>query len=207
MSIDPETMEELLATETAQRSLRPLRVGETVEGTIAAVAGHEATVDLGDLPAGVIPLHEVGSVQLQVGEHVVAVVTQVEDPDGRVVLSLRRVRNRKQWVQLEEMKKNGDVIDAPVVEANRGGVVVDVGMRGFVPLSQLVSVGAIDAGEAGVPQAVMALVGKHLQVVSSRQTQRAIASSSRRRQRRSSCGATERRAARRSYPSEMSSPA
>src|SRR5687768_6172806 len=107
MSIDPETMEELLATETAQRSLRPLRVGETVEGTIAAVAGHEATVDLGDLPAGVIPLHEIGSVQLQVGEHVVAVVTQAEDPDGRVVLSLRRVRNRKQWVQLEEMKKNG----------------------------------------------------------------------------------------------------
>lgn len=164
MSIDPETMEELLATETAQRSLRPLRVGETVEGTIAAVAGHEATVDLGDLPAGVIPLHEVGSVQLQVGEHVVAVVTQVEGPDGRVVLSLRRVRNRKQWVQLEEMKKNGDVIDAPVIEANRGGVVVDVGMRGFVPLSQLVSVGAIDTGEPGVPQAVKALVGKHLQV-------------------------------------------
>src|SRR5688572_11043306 len=164
MTIDPETMEELLATETAQRSLRPLRVGETVEGTIAAVAGHEATVDLGDLPAGVIPLHEIGSVQLQVGEQVVAVVTQVEGPDGRVVLSLPRVRNRKQWVQLEEMKKNGDVIDAPVVDANRGGVVVDVGMRGFVPLSQLVSVGAIDTGESGVPQAVKALVGKHLQV-------------------------------------------
>jgi small subunit ribosomal protein S1 len=164
MSIDPETMEELLATETAQRSLRPLRVGETVEGTIAAVAGHEATVDLGDRPAGVIPLHEVGPDPLNVGEHVVAVVTQAEGPDGRVVLSLRRVRNRKQWVQLEEMQKNGDVIDVPVVEANRGGVVVDVGMRGFVPLSQLVSIGAIDTHEPGVPQAVRALVGTHLQV-------------------------------------------
>jgi len=164
MSIDPETMEELLATETAQRSLRPLRVGETIEGTIAAVAGHEATVDLGDLPAGVIPLHESGSVQLQVGEHVVAVVTQPEDPDGRVVLSLRRVRNRKQWARLEELKETGNVIDAPVVDANRGGVVVDVGMRGFVPLSQLVSVGAIDGGEPGVPQAVKTLVGKHLQL-------------------------------------------
>jgi small subunit ribosomal protein S1 len=164
MSIDPETMEELLATETAQRSLRPLRVGETVEGTIAAVAGHEATVDLGDRPAGVIPLHEVGSDQLRVGEHVVAVVTQPEGPDGRVVLSLRRVRNRKRWAQLEEMQKNGDVIDAPVLEANRGGVVVDVGLRGFVPLSQLVSVGAIDTRERGVPAAVKALVGRHLQV-------------------------------------------
>jgi small subunit ribosomal protein S1 len=164
MSIDPVTMEELLATETAQRSLRPLRVGETVEGTIAAVAGDEATVDLGDLPAGVIPPSEVGSDQLRVGEHVIAIVTQVEGPDGRVVLSLRRVRNRKQWVELEEMQKSGAVIDAAVLEANRGGVVVDVGLRGFVPLSQLVSVGAIDTRDSAVPEAVKALIGKRLQV-------------------------------------------
>lgn len=129
MSIDPVTMEELLATENAQRSLRPLRLGETVEGTIAAVAGHEATVDLGDRPAGVIPLHEFRSEQLRAGEHVIAVVTQPEGPDGRVVLSLRRVRNRQQWVQLQERQKNGNVIDAPVLEANRGGLIVDVGPR------------------------------------------------------------------------------
>jgi small subunit ribosomal protein S1 len=164
MSIDPVTMEELLATETAQRSLRPLRVGETVEGTIAAVAGDEATVDLGGLPAGVIPLSEVGPEQLRVGEHVIAVVAQPEGPDGRVVLSLRRARNRQQWLQLEEMQRNGDVIDAPVVEVNRGGVVVDVGLRGFVPLSQLVSIGAIDTHEPGVPETVKALVGRRLQV-------------------------------------------
>src|SRR2546426_8903312 len=100
-------MEELLANETARLSLRPLRVGETVEGTIAAVAGDEATVDLGDRPAGVIPLHESGSDELRVGQHVIAVVTQPEDPDGRVVLSHRRARNRTQWTQLEEMQKSG----------------------------------------------------------------------------------------------------
>ena len=164
MSIDPVTMEELLATETAQGSLRPLRVGETVEGTIAAVGGDEATVDLGDRPAGVIPLREAGSEQLKVGEHVIAVVTQPEDPDGRVVLSLRRARNHRQWVQMEEMQKSGEVIDAAVLDANRGGVVVDVGLRGFVPLSQLTSIGAIDTREPGIPQAVKALVGKRLQV-------------------------------------------
>jgi small subunit ribosomal protein S1 len=157
-------MEELLANETAQRSLRPLRVGETVAGTIAAVAGDEATVDLGHRPAGVIPLHEAGSEQLRVGEHVVAVVMQPEGPDGRVVLSLRRARNRKQWAQMEEMQKTGSVIDAPVLEANRGGVVVDVGLRGFVPLSQLVSIGAIDTREPGIPESVKALVGKRLRV-------------------------------------------
>jgi small subunit ribosomal protein S1 len=164
MSIDPVTMEELLATETAQNALRPLRVGETVEGTVVSVAGDEATVDLGDRPAGVIPLREAGSEQLSVGEHVIAVVTQSEGPDGRVVLSLRRARNRKQWAQMEEMQKSGNVIDAPVLEANRGGVVVDVGLRGFVPLSQLVSIGAIDTHEAGVPESVKALVGKRLQL-------------------------------------------
>jgi len=164
MSIDPETMEELLATETAQGALRPWRVGETVEGMIAIVAGDEVTVDLGDRPAGVIPLREAGSDQLRVGDHVIAVVTQAEDPDGRVVLSLRRARNRKEWARLEEMQKSGDVIDAPVLEANRGGVVVDVGLRGFVPLSQLVSVGALDTHEPGIPQPVKALVGRRLQV-------------------------------------------
>ena len=155
-------MEELLATETAQGSLRPLRVGETVEGSIAAVAGDEATVDLGVRPAGVIPLREAGSEQLTIGDHVIAVVMQPEGPDGRVVLSLRRARNRKQWAQMEELRKTDTVIDAAVLEANRGGVVVDVGLRGFVPLSQLVSVGAIDTREPGVPEAVKALVGKRL---------------------------------------------
>jgi small subunit ribosomal protein S1 len=164
MSIDPVTMEELLATETAQGSLRPLRVGETVEGTIAAVAGDEATVDLGDRPAGVIPLREAGAEQLAVGQHVIAVVLQPEGPDGSVVLSLRRVRNRKQWAQLEELQKTGNVIEAAVLEANRGGVVVDVGLRGFVPLSQLVSIGPIDTHEPGIPEPVKALVGKRLQV-------------------------------------------
>ena len=162
MSLDPVTMEELLASETAQRSLRPLRVGETVEGTIAAVAGDEATVDLGDRPAGVIPLHEAGSDQLSVGQRVIAVVTQPESSDGRVVLSLRRTRNRRQWTELEEMQKSGGVIEALVLEANRGGVVVDVGLRGFVPLSQLVSIGAIDPHDQGVPEPVKALVGKRL---------------------------------------------
>src|SRR5215210_4882665 len=164
MSIDPVTMEELLATETAQGSLRPFRVGETVEGTVAAVEGDEATIDLGDLPAGVIPLREAGSEQLRIGEQIMAVVTQPEDPEGRVVLSLRRARNRRQWTELEALHESGAVIDAPVVEANRGGVVVDVGLRGFVPLSQLVSIGAIDTREAGIPEAVKGLVGKRLQL-------------------------------------------
>jgi len=62
------------------------------------------------------------------------------------------------------MLKSGSVIDALVLEANRGGVVVDVGLRGFVPLSQLVSIGAIDAQQHGVPEPMKGLVGKRLRV-------------------------------------------
>lgn len=155
-------MEELLRSETHEGSLRPLRVGETVEGTVAGIGGDEILVDLGDHPAGVIALRETGSEQLSVGDPIVASVLQPEGPDGRVVLSLRRARNRRQWQQMSELARKGDTIEAPVVDANRGGVVVDVGLRGFVPLSQLGSVGAIDTSEGGVPEAVRALVGKRL---------------------------------------------
>ncbi|HEY6959288.1 MAG TPA: S1 RNA-binding domain-containing protein [Candidatus Limnocylindria bacterium] len=157
-------MEELLASETHENALRPLRAGETVEGTVAAISGDEATIDLGDRPAGVLPLRESGTDQLHVGESVAATVVQPEAPDGRVVLSLRRTRNRRQWTRMEELQRSGELIDAEVIEANRGGVVVDVGMRGFVPLSQLGSIGAIDTSEAGIPEPVRALVGTQLRL-------------------------------------------
>lgn len=162
VSIDPETMEELLASETHEGSLRPLRPGEMVDGTVAAITGDEATVDLGDRPAGV--LHLRGEETVQVGDSVTASVVQPEAPDGRVVLSLRRSRNRRQWQRLEELRGSGELIDAEVVDANRGGVIVDVGLRGFVPLSQLGSIGAIDTSEPGVPEQVRSLVGKRLRL-------------------------------------------
>lgn len=157
-------MEELLASETHEGALRPLRAGETVEGTVATISGDEATIDLGDRPAGVLALRETGADQLQIGESVTATVVQPEGPDGRVVLSLRRTRHRRQWAHMEELQRSGELIEADVIEANRGGVVVDVGMRGFVPLSQLGSIGAIDTSEAGVPEPVRALVGKRLRL-------------------------------------------
>lgn len=164
VSIDPETMEELLASETHEGSLRPLRVGETVEGTVASISGDEATIDLGDRPAGVISVREAGDEQLRAGDQVAASVVQPEGPDGRVILSIRRNRNRRQWNQMEELRRSGELIDAGVIDANRGGVVVDVGIRGFVPLSQLGSIGAIDMSEAAIPEPVRALVGKRLRL-------------------------------------------
>lgn len=164
MSIDPETMEELLASEGHASALQPLRPGEIVAGTVAAISGDEATIDLADRPAGVLPVRDLGREPLEVGDPITATVVQPEGPDGRVVLSLRRVRHRREWQRLQALQQSGELIEAPVIDANRGGVVVDAGLRGFVPLSQLGSVGAIDTTEAGVPEAVRALVGSRLRL-------------------------------------------
>jgi small subunit ribosomal protein S1 len=162
---EPQTMAELLAeAEREEQAFRPLRSGETVEGTVAGITGDEVLVDLAGRSAGVLSLREANGEPLDIGDTVLALVVHPEGPQGHAVLSLRRAPRARRWQELAEKLKNGEVISAPVVEANRGGVVVDLGVRGFVPLSQLASLGGLDRpteGE-GVPRAVLALVGKDL---------------------------------------------
>lgn len=164
----PQTMEELLAeADREEQVFRPLRSGETVEGIVAGITGDDVLVDLGGRSAGVLSLREANASlaeSLEVGDKVFALVVHPEGPQGHAVLSLRRARRARRWQEMAEKQRSGEVLRAPVVEANRGGVVVDVGIRGFVPLSQLASLGALDRpteGEA-VPGAVRALVGKEL---------------------------------------------
>ena len=164
----PQTMAELLAeAERDEQAIRPPRPGETVEGTVAAIRGDDVLVDLAGRSAGILSLREASASlddPLEVGDTVLALVVQPEGPQGHAVLSLRHARRARRWREMAEKQKNGDVLAAPVVEANRGGVVVDVGVRGFVPLSQLASLGPLDRAveSEGVPQAVRALVGRDL---------------------------------------------
>ena len=167
MAVDPETMEALLAEfESEDKALRPLRAGELVEGTVASISGDEVLVDLGQRSAGLLSAREADEegVPVAIGERVLAAVVQPEGPDGRAVLSVRRARSRRQWARMSDLAKSGEVIEAKVVEANRGGLVVDVGLRGFVPLSQLSSVGNLGPGSGtrDVPEALRAYVGKQL---------------------------------------------
>src|SRR2546427_9321085 len=146
MSVDPVTMEELLAdVEAGERALRPLRPGEVVEGVVASLSGDEVLVDLGGRSAGVLSLREANGegINVAVGERLLAAVVQPEGPDGRAVLSIRRARSRAQWSRMSDLSKSGELVEAEVVEANRGGLVIDVGLRGFVPLSQLASIGSL----------------------------------------------------------------
>jgi small subunit ribosomal protein S1 len=158
-------MEQLLAAQENERELQPLRPGEVVEGVVASVSGDEALVDLGGRSAGVLSLREASGegTDVAVGDTVVAAVVEPEGPDGRVVLSTSRARSRREWSRMAELLKTGELVEAEVVEANRGSLVVDLGLRGFVPLSQLAAVGNVGSTERGaVPQALHDYVGKRL---------------------------------------------
>jgi small subunit ribosomal protein S1 len=165
---EPQTMAELLAeTERDALAMGPLRSGETVDGTVASITGDEVLIDLAGRSAGILSLREAGDEQLELGDSVQAFVVHPEGPQGHAVLSLRRARRDRRWRELTERRERGDIVEAPVIEVNRGGVVVDVGLRGFVPLSQLSSVGAIDrvadhSAAPPIPAAVRSLQGRSL---------------------------------------------
>ena len=162
---EPQTMAELLAESEREAELRPLHAGEIVEGSVSRVDGDEVLVDLGGHAAGVLSLREADG-EPRPGDHVIAFVERAEGPEGHVVLSMRKARRERRWLQLRELQRTGEVVEAPIVEANRGGVVADVGMRGFVPLSQLSSVGALDrpADPAAIPDALAGMVGRRVQL-------------------------------------------
>ena len=133
--------------------LRRFRRGQIVEGTIVAIEGGEIVIDIGGKSEGIVPSHDVAQLDpefvnsLQVGDTVVAYVLQPEGRDGHTILSLVRAQAARDWRWVEELAKTGEIIEAPVIEANRGGVIVKVGqLRGFVPASQLERRG--EAGES-----------------------------------------------------------
>ena len=164
---EPQTMAELLAeSERDALAIRPLRSGETVEGTVASITGDEVLIDLAGRSAGILSLRDAGDEQLEVGDRIQAFVVHHEGPQGHAVLSLRRAQRDPRWRELTERRERGDIVEAQVIEVNRGGVVVDVGLRGFVPLSQLSSVGAIervpDAAAPPIPAVVQSLQGRSL---------------------------------------------
>lgn len=136
-----ESMRELLAEPDA--TMRTLHRGDFVEGTVVQVTPTEVLVDIGMKSEGIIPLRELqtpeGIEELHVGDRIIAYVLQPEDQEGHAILSLRRAGQERAWRRLEEIARRGEVIEAKVIDYNKGGVVVDVGLRGFVPLSQIVS--------------------------------------------------------------------
>ncbi|MGE4352656.1 MAG: bifunctional 4-hydroxy-3-methylbut-2-enyl diphosphate reductase/30S ribosomal protein S1 [Oscillospiraceae bacterium] len=125
-------------------SIKPIYNGDTVTGIVAAITPTEVSVDLSTKHSGYIPVSEFTddpSVKItdiiHVGDKIEASVVRVNDVEGTVMLSKRRLDAIKNWNDIELAREEGTVVEGTVTEDNKGGVVVSVnGIRVFVPASQ-----------------------------------------------------------------------
>lgn len=132
-----DTMESLI--EEMGDRLLPFAEGEMVEAKTLAVGGNRIWVDVAGQSLGFIPEKEITSkTGLKNGDIVFATVISMEDEDGNVVLSMKRADREKYWIEMESAFKSGEPIKVKISDANKGGLISDVGgILGFLPVSQL----------------------------------------------------------------------
>lgn len=139
---------------------KTLKYGDVLEGTIMHVDRDELLVDIGSKAEGIVPSKEYSSLSseekeaIQVGDTLLVFVVQAENNEGHPVVSIDRAKQEKSWRKLQEIHEANDVIEAEVVNYNKGGLLVNLdGVRGFVPASQ---VSEIRGGDESSKQADMA---------------------------------------------------
>ncbi|MBJ7365970.1 MAG: 30S ribosomal protein S1, partial [Thermoleophilia bacterium] len=116
--------------------------GDVVSGRVVRIDKDEILVDIGYKSEGVIPLSELSirksvnvADEVQLGEMIDALVMQKEDQDGRLVLSKKRARFEKAWKRIEAASTAGETVEGTVIEVVKGGLILDLGVRGFLPAS------------------------------------------------------------------------
>ena len=125
-----------------ERTVFEFKEGDIVGGTVVRVDPDEVLVDIGFKAEGVIPVHEL-SIRNHVnpdevvkeGEPIEALVLQMEDDQGRLVLSKKRAQYERAWGRIEGIMNAGGTVSGPVIEVVKGGLIVDIGLRGFLPAS------------------------------------------------------------------------
>jgi small subunit ribosomal protein S1 len=134
------TPDELVAA--MESSFRDFKDGDIVEGEVVKIDRDEVLLDIGYKSEGVIPAkelsirHDVKPAEVvQVGEHLEALVLQKEDKEGRLILSKKRAQYERAWGRIEEVMRSGQTIKGPVIEVVKGGLILDIGLRGFLPAS------------------------------------------------------------------------
>ncbi len=116
--------------------------GQLVEGTVVRVDQDEVLLDIGYKSEGVIPSRELSirndvdpNEVVSMGERIEALVITKEDKEGRLVLSKKRAQYERAWGKIEELKEADGVVKGQVIEVVKGGLIVDIGLRGFLPAS------------------------------------------------------------------------
>jgi ribosomal protein S1 len=131
--------------EIIDMSLQPAFVeGDIVEGVVVAVEPERVLVDIGLKSEGIVPRNEISRRQVQscegvvnVGDRIEVLVERLETDEGEALLSKRKADIKKAWDFISEALKNGTIVEGEVTGVVKGGIVVDVGLRGFVPASHV----------------------------------------------------------------------
>ena len=116
--------------------------GDIVSGTVVKVDRDEVLLDIGYKTEGVIPSKELSIKHdvdpfdvVQVGDEIEALVQTKEDKEGRLILSKKRAQYERAWGTIEKIKEEDGVVTGSVIEVVKGGLIVDIGLRGFLPAS------------------------------------------------------------------------
>lgn len=146
---NPEEMEDFNEMAALlESSTTPINIkrGDVVDGVIVRIDQDEILVDIGLKSEGVLSTKELPATgdwafdQLHLNDKVLVYVIQPETQEGHALLSLKRANAERQWRVAEEQYKNGELLKAKVIDYNKGGLIVDVaGIRGFVPISQILN--------------------------------------------------------------------
>jgi small subunit ribosomal protein S1 len=135
-----DSQEELMAA--IEATIRPFDEGDIMNGTVVKIDKDEVLLDIGYKSEGVIPLRELSIRNdvdphevVTVGDEVEALVLQKEDTDGRLILSKKRAQYERAWGRIEEIKSQDGTVRGPVIEVVKGGLILDIGLRGFLPAS------------------------------------------------------------------------
>jgi small subunit ribosomal protein S1 len=123
-------------------TIKPFEEGEVVSGEVVRIDKDEVLVDIGYKSEGVIPSHELSirrsvdpAEEVSLGEQVDALVLTKEDQEGRLILSKKRARFEKAWRKIEAAAETGEPVEGTVIEVVKGGLILDLGVRGFLPAS------------------------------------------------------------------------
>jgi len=116
--------------------------GDLVTGTVVKIDRDEVLLDIGFKSEGVIPARELSirndvnpAEIVSLGEKIECLVLQKEDKEGRLVLSKKRAQYEKAWSNIEQIKNRNEMVSGTVIEVVKGGLIVDIGLRGFLPAS------------------------------------------------------------------------
>ncbi|MCK8486317.1 30S ribosomal protein S1 [Paenibacillus sp. MBLB2552] len=133
-----------IASQNEMEQIVSLKKGDTVKGTIVKIEDNQAYVSIGYKYDGVIPIRELSSVHLDnaadavaVGQEVETKVVSIDDEKERLVLSKRAIDSENAWEELEKKFESGETFEVTVADVVKGGIVADVGVRGFIPASMV----------------------------------------------------------------------